>query len=228
MPPRFVIALIVIFWLGVTGWAAWRTMEPYLRTNDPPPFVIDLADESGQRTHFWSIRQNNKIIGVAESKVSGENGLFVIGCSYRINLGNGPLAHKAEVVNRYHVRPDKKLQRLSAEVKLGPLESSEPIIKGLIEGPIQDGFYKPTGEIELAGRLQKVSFDPLDLSGHSTVVNPLHPVNRIDGLRPGRTWQVPLFDPLALISSAKIEGKPDEPLVATVLGLLKSQQGEAK
>ena len=226
MPPRFVIVLIILFWVGISAWTGWRFLEPYLRTDDPPPFVIDLAEESGQRTVFWDIKQNGRSVGDAESDVRQEdNGHFVISCRYKLLLGKSPLLQaKTEIVNRYHVGSDKKLTGLSAEVGLGTLLQAD-IIKGKIEGPIQDGLYKPSGEFEfLTGRSQKVRFDPLDLSGHPTVINPLHPVNRIAGLRPGRTWQVPVFDPLSLVSSAKLEGNSD-PLVATILELVKSQQG---
>ena len=34
---------------------------------------------------------------------------------------------------------------------------------------------------------------------------PLHPINRLSGLKPGQTWQVPLFDPVAT-SLAQVGG----------------------
>jgi hypothetical protein len=37
------------------------------------------------------------------------------------------------------------------------------------------------------------------------VLNPLHPVNRITGLHPGREWTMPLIDPLADAAKAAFE-----------------------
>jgi hypothetical protein len=38
---------------------------------------------------------------------------------------------------------------------------------------------------------------PVAVSAHGSVLLPLHPVNRIQGLRPGQHWRQPVVDPLA-------------------------------
>src|SRR6266481_6051716 len=56
MPPRGVIAGIIIFWMGMTGWLLFRELWPQLQPGQPPPFRIDLADEAQNNIPIrWSI-----------------------------------------------------------------------------------------------------------------------------------------------------------------------------
>jgi hypothetical protein len=219
MPPRSITAVILVFWLAVSGWALWRTVGPYFQTGEPPPYGIDLAEESSVDAIGWDILQNGVNIGSAETNVrQDETGLFKLECNYKLNLARGLLT--ARVINNYRVTRDGDLRSVGAQVKLGPTMLNDAI-KAEIEGPVQAGKFQPTGAIDMMGQLQKVTFEPVDVQGKGSVLNPLHPVNRITGLRPGRSWQVPLFDPVELIASAKLEGKSD-PALATVLAWLQS------
>jgi hypothetical protein len=40
------------------------------------------------------------------------------------------------------------------------------------------------------------TLEPVPVARTGSILNPLHPVNRIKGLRPGQTWRMPLLDPL--------------------------------
>ncbi len=56
MPPRGIIAGIVIFWIGMSGWLFFREFWPQLQPGQPPPFRIDLADEAQNNIPIrWSI-----------------------------------------------------------------------------------------------------------------------------------------------------------------------------
>jgi hypothetical protein len=86
---------------------------------------------------------------------------------------------------------------------------------------VQDGTFQPAGQITMPGETQKIEFDPVPLTGRGSVLNPLHPVNRLTGLRPGRTWQIPLFDPLSVLTAARLEGKnTKDPAMLAVMALL--------
>jgi hypothetical protein len=59
----------------------------------------------------------------------------------------------------------------------------------------------------------KLDMEPVEVPAHGSVFNPLHPVNRIGGLRPGQRWRMPQFDPLAEAVAASLAkflklGKP--------------------
>jgi hypothetical protein len=220
MPPRYLVTLIIAFWLAVAGWTVWRNAPPHLQANEPPPFAIDVTDESTHTIVFWTVSQNSQEIGIAETEVrEDQGGLFRLEARYKIKMLQGLAS--AEVTNRYRVTPDGALRGVTAEVVMGGTGQPETL-KGVIDGPVADEVFEPAGTITFNGVVQKVSFDPVAMTGQASILNPLHPVNRIKGLRAGRSWQVPLFNPVSLILTAKLEGKAD-PLIQLGLGLLRNQ-----
>src|SRR5207245_708436 len=80
-------------------------------------------------------------------------------------------------------------------------------VAGEFGGPVREDTFRPEATIVLPGETQKIEFDPVQLTGRGSLLNPLQPVNRLTGLRPGRTWQIPLFNPLQVLTAARIEGK---------------------
>src|SRR5471030_1683909 len=57
MPPRFLTLTILAFWLGMTGWLAYRDLWPRWRAGEPPPYSIDLADEARRQSVpvLWTV-----------------------------------------------------------------------------------------------------------------------------------------------------------------------------
>jgi hypothetical protein len=47
---------------------------------------------------------------------------------------------------------------------------------------------------------------PIAVSGGACVLTPLHPANRIKGLRPGAAWREPLVDPIKDAFAAALPG----------------------
>jgi hypothetical protein len=78
-------------------------------------------------------------------------------------------------------------------------------IKAQVEGQVRQRRFWPRCWIETArwGK-QEVNIKPVEVSTHGTVLNPLHPVNRLAGVRPGQRWRMPLIDPLADALAAKL------------------------
>jgi hypothetical protein len=250
MPPRFVTVLVVLFWLGTSAWFFQRELWPSLRGGDPPPFVIDLVDEARQLPIDWHVLQGDKKVGKASTQIAYDQaddtfrleGTFELNYEFKLFL-LGRISTKAKVENMYRVTREGELLEVKTHATLTipsmlgefggrPLEGAGGEqtppggyeIKGEIAGPVRDGSLQPTGKVVVPGEVQEIQFDPVPLSGRGSVLNPLHPVNRLRGLRPGRTWQIPLFDPLALLSAAKVEakgGKERESAVLAILGILK-------
>src|SRR5262249_42292024 len=48
----------------------------------------------------------------------------------------------------------------------------------------------------LNGTRIDVPLEPVPVSSHGSVLNPLHPISRVRGLRTGQHWQMPLVNPL--------------------------------
>src|SRR5262249_40918201 len=119
-----------------------------------------------------------------------------------------------------------ELRQVDAHVDMGfPMHNVA--VAGDFGGPVQDGTFQPEARVTLPGETQKIEFDPVRLSGRGSVLNPLQPGNRPPRIRPGRTWQIRLFNPLQVLAAARIEGKnakdPAMVLFLTVMTLLKGK-----
>jgi hypothetical protein len=221
MPPRFVTVLIVLFWLGTGAWFFQREVWPSLRSGDPPPFVIDLVDEARQLPIHWDVFQGDKWVGEAITQIGYDQAddSFRLEGKFQLTGLAAGLA-KSEVKSTYRVTRAGELRQVDAHVELAVPVFVFSVVAD-IGGPVQDGTFLPEGTVTLPGQTQKIEFDPVPLSGRGSVLNPLHPVNRLTGLRPGRTWQIPLFDPLAVLTAARFEGKnTKDPAMLAVMALL--------
>ena len=79
-------------------------------------------------------------------------------------------------------------------------------------GEVQDGQFSAHCQA-ISARLErdlKIDLPPAVVSHNGSVLLPLHPVNRIHGLRPGQTWRQPLVDPFrdALAALPGLSGGP--------------------
>ena len=74
-----------------------------------------------------------------------------------------------------------------------------PSCEAHLWGDVREGQFAPNYEVTvpLLGKRLTGTLKPVAVSSQGSVVMPLHPVNRISGLRPGQAWRVPVFDPLA-------------------------------
>lgn len=79
-------------------------------------------------------------------------------------------------------------------------------------GEVRDGqfFAHCQAESQRLERELKIDLPPAAVSHNGSVLLPLHPVNRIHGLRPGQTWRQPLVDPFrdALAALPGLSGGP--------------------
>src|SRR5262245_4333162 len=63
MPSRPMIAIIVLFWLGMAGWYIAREVVPRWGLGDVPPIHIDLTDEVGNPSISWKVFNKDKLAG---------------------------------------------------------------------------------------------------------------------------------------------------------------------
>ncbi len=79
-------------------------------------------------------------------------------------------------------------------------------------GEVQEGqfFAHCQAVSQRLERELKIDLPPATVSHNGSVLLPLHPVNRIHGLRPGQTWRQPLVDPFrdALAALPGLSGGP--------------------
>jgi hypothetical protein len=220
MPPRWLSLPIVLFWLTTTGWLLYQDVWPLLLPNQAPPYTIDLEDEVQSQQALplhihWSVFYNDRPYLRAETWVShsAKDDTFTLGARItprsdpakvkEADAGADPFAgvlQIGEAESQYQVARNGDLQAVSFKFA-GEARLKGLVIpgQGLFSGVVHDGALNAHLHAEsavLAGKPIDVDLDPMPMSRHGSVLSPLHPVNRIEGLRPGQTWRLPLVDPL--------------------------------
>ena len=209
MPPRLLVLAITLFWAATAGWLFQREVWPRLRSGQPPPYTIDLADETLQKGPkvTWSVFRGDRKIGVTQTWIAyrdwddtfelhseaakldwGQIGLF------SIRFGN--------LSGMYRITREGRLRRIIADVTIGvrgigPFQTlGTAIAKTHVEGQVENERFTPQASVELNGTRMDLPLEPVAVSSQGSVLNPLHPINRVRGLRRGQQWQMPLVNPL--------------------------------
>jgi hypothetical protein len=220
MPPRLFTLAVVAFWLATSGWLFYRELWPKLRPGEPPPYTIDLVDEARQHTPriFWTVRRNQQKIGRAQTWITyreSDDTFELHGSMEHLEIRGllgAVVVQKA--ANMYRISRDGELREISADFA-GRLELPVKLqsidFKAHFEGQVHARRFEPQGWVEGLGEKKEVKLEPVTLSTYGTVFNPLQPVNRILGLRPGQHWRLPLMDPLSDAVAAAFPGLPRGP-----------------
>jgi hypothetical protein len=222
MPPRWLCVGIVLFWLSATGWMAWRDLLPRLLPDQPPPYAIELVEEARTNRAYisWVVLKDDEKVARARTHVEHPSrDVFELVAQIkpeqrgRLFPVNGILVRTLD--SSYRVDPSGNLLGLSVRVKgrmdpdhlhlklLRPfLEGAVPELVLRIDGKVTDGEMTPRlqGEIPgspLAARKLKFDLPTVSVPRGGAVLLPLHPVNRLRGLRPNQTWRMRVLDPLA-------------------------------
>ena len=216
MPPRWLSMPIVAFWLTTTGWLLYQEVWPLFQSDQAPPFTIDLEDEvQTQQVHIrWNVLYNDQPYLRAETWVEPNpaDDTFALKAQIRpradFHKGDeaakdpfGGLVQIRRLLSVYRVARNGDLRGASfdfaAEANFHGLALP---FEGSFTGEVRDGALHSHLRAEsslFAGKNLDADLEPVALSSHGSVLSPLHPVNRIEGLRPGRTWRLPLVDPLS-------------------------------
>jgi hypothetical protein len=199
MPPRPLTLAILAFWLATTGWLVYSDLWPRWQPGQPPPFVIDLADEA-RNSHgvWWTLIRNGreecKVVTSIEYMPADD--LFEL----RTRLTDGKRNSSLPVNFRnlsltVRVNRDGYWRSLSATFRphlptAGP--ETDPLVG--VEGTVE------AGRLTLRVQSDDLDFDhtfpPVAVQQHGTLLNPLMPLNRLPDVRPGQRWRVPLVVPL--------------------------------
>lgn len=211
MPSRWQCLLIILFWLGTTAWLYIRELEPIFREHDPPPYAIELTAET-QLEHppvLWRVLQNGQEHYHAKTWMDHceEDDSFTLHAVIDHNprqdeKGSADLIFR-KLESGYRVSREGILRELnvsctlaSQPTRLLPDFGFYPEFR--LNGVVQDGRF--TGRVklpkELSGLLDAESEFQFPVAHNGAIFLPLHPVNKIHGVQPGKTWRVPRIDPL--------------------------------
>lgn len=201
MPPRIITAAILAFWLAMTGLLIHREVVPMMLADISPTYQPDLTDEIGSPLVGWTVLRDGKRIGSGTSKVhANEDGAYEFRSTFHFDqLAVGP-AHIRLLENMYRVTDEGKLLAVSTKASITldrqkPAFAQPDFIVG-IQGEVIDDIFEPT--VLFPGFEHKLDKIPLRQQG--SIVNPMHLVNRLRGLRPGQTWRITMLDPFRAVT----------------------------
>ena len=220
MPSRFASAFIVLFWLAATGYVVHRDVWPRLFADAPPPIQIDLVDEATSRVPVrWLIYRGDEKIGslTTELRYEEADDTFWFDNEYRqISIpydvpGLGVVTvYVPEVLSGVRVTRDGDLREqtlagtIEVRVPAGPrfvtLASAEADISGVVRDAVLYGHCRVDSSF---GTSIDKELDPVPVPA-GQVLNPMMPVNRLRGIRPGQRWVIRQVDPLARAMAASL------------------------
>lgn len=223
MPSRWQCLVIVACWLAVTGWLYVRELEPYFRENDPPPYVIELTAET-QTIHpavTWKVFQNDDPEEVYHVQTWMDHSEQDDSFTLHAEVKPAPLQDKdskAQLLvqlmkSEYRVSREGKLLLLHVDADLSsrPFGMADFRFKPRIEltGIVAQGQINAHLRLpQLSGLTPEADSNfSFPVSQNGTIFLPLHPVHKIHGVRPGRTWSVPEINPLGDAARAWIKKK---------------------
>jgi hypothetical protein len=216
MPSRWVCVAIAAFWLAATGWLVWREILPAFETGQPPPFTVDFLDEvemDRPADTAWRVLHNGREEYRSTSRVipHKEDETFELKSSLRINRALmeraqqprgllGDLLILDKVDSSYLVSREGVLREMTVDMAVTnvPLMNDKKA-RAQVHGVVQDGLLHVhlEGSLPDLGLSHGTTLDPVPVAHRSYVLTPLHPINRLQGLRPGQKWRMPFVEPLA-------------------------------
>jgi hypothetical protein len=215
MPSRWVCIAIVAFWLATSGWLLWHEVWPEFRPNQPPTFSIDLVDEVELEKNpevAWSVwvggrdappdetdRNRSFHAFTSVHRESADLYTLQLRLTAAKNEDQRPVA--ADIVP---VESMSSSWRVNAAGQLRGLDASVKVVRRTVtvvasfHGEVRDGRlygrYVLTTTPDVPLPFRGGDLDPMPLTQEGTMIQPLHPAQRIRGLYPGQTWRVPSLD----------------------------------
>jgi hypothetical protein len=205
MPPRIIVAAVVLGWLAANAWLVYREAVPYWRASGPPPYTIDLTEELGSSIVNWKIWQKNKPkpIGRAVSQVERQpDRSYLLRTNLYFDSFQLAVLEVKKLATVYHINEEGELLGVSAQC-LGRLKHGKDIGFDFdleTEGQVVNGEIAP--KLSLNKTPLPIGELKLPLLRGGNVLNPMHLLNRVPGLREGRAWRITLFDPMKSLGKA--------------------------
>jgi hypothetical protein len=201
MPPRLVVAAVVVGWLMTMGWLAHDRWLPWLRPTDEPAFVIEVADEVAPEHFSWGVYRKGRKIGSADTRFSaGKDGLFDMSTHFRdleVDYGSVVKFKIPSFTSTRQVTRQGDLVSLEAK---GILQTSGTIgdikIDSAISGHVEGDRFVGTCELDYGGGRTTFELEPIKLVSRTTF-SPLQPGQKYPPLRPGQTWRASNIDPVS-------------------------------
>jgi hypothetical protein len=204
MPSRWSSLAIVAFWLGTNGLLFYHDIWPTLRPGQPPPMAVDLIQEAKKfdTATRWNVTLNDRPALRAQTSTKRVGpGLFDMVAHYsQVPKQPAPtigVFRVRRMRSSYRVTTDGDLRALEVEVEGAWLTEGAGKFTLAIRGEVEGGRLTPHLHFESAGKALDKDLPAVEVPARGSVLMPLHPVERIRGLRRGQSWRVPVVDPVA-------------------------------
>ncbi len=226
MPPRPISIAIILFWLGTTGALVYQELEPRFRAGEPPPFTIPLTADVGENIVNWNVLQKGKQIGNGFTRIQRQpDRTYEFFARFKMmeklqTLGE---VEDLKVISTYRTTEQGNL--VAANAELTCLVDAKLLGKHSVEfsfdGTVKDQQMHPKVVVKLSGAEFQPELVPFPVAESGNMLNPMHLVPKIAGLREGRSWRIPLMDPLQAIPAdyrdlVPTKGMVVKELIATV------------
>jgi hypothetical protein len=216
MPTRPVTIAIVAFWLLTAGWFAANEMVPAWRSGDPPPYKIDYADEviRSPVPYRWVCTLNGQKLGTVKTLLvnDADDDMFefsAVSAELTLPVTADVSIRLTEYDDRVRVTRSGELRSISTTGTLSLVGAGLPVggrfsLKARADHGLLDRHVHFTSP-QLGDVTPTLPQVP---TPRGNILNPMHPVPRIVGLEPGRTWCQPLVDPRSDMIRAALAQSP--------------------
>jgi hypothetical protein len=200
MPPRLIVAVVVMGWLATVGWLAAEKWLPWWRPSEQPPFAIELADEVAPEHVSWQVYRQGSRAGSAETRMAPrKDGAFELTSRLRdVDLSRGPTNVRVPVfVTTRVVSRDGSLRSLEARAVLEiRLLGRDVRVDAALHGQVTGELFRGECELDTGDGKSTVRLDPIKLTS-TNVFMPMQPLHKFPPLRSGQTWRTTTVDPFA-------------------------------
>ncbi|QEL13662.1 hypothetical protein [Limnoglobus roseus] len=203
MPTRRGVVLILIFWLCTVGYVGYRDVWPHLFADTAPTAWIDLSDEATQALPVrWELYRGDTRVGKVSTQMSYDASTdgFRFVTKYRGDLAVDLLGVAFNIPTYDMSTTLDRVGRLRAQTMSATFAVKTVLFSNggtaTTEGVVKDGTL--TGSYKLVAE----GFDSVEGPLKPTPVpdgqalNPLQPVNRLRGVRPGMRWLIYEVNPM--------------------------------
>jgi hypothetical protein len=162
--------------------------------------------EVSETTVEWQVIQKGQPIGTGKTKINPVKGrAFELSAKFAFKRLNVLLElQDVNIGAKYHVTEDGQLvssaAKLSTRIEFLGIQKLELEFNGKVKGRL----FHPQLKLAIDGASMDVDvLEPFPIAENTSVLNPMHLVHRISGLRDGQRWPIPLMDPLRAVPKLK-------------------------
>ena len=203
MPPRSVVVVILVFWIASISYLIYRDYYPWWRTDAPPPFLVELADEAAPLVAQWSIYRGDQKVGSVTTQMTClkdesielsstieelQIDMQALGFSVRIRVS------RMQTIQRV-TRKEGRLLSLDSDLHLALIALGQKFdMRATIKGVVKDGRLHAYSTLKSPLGRSEQQLEPIPIE-MGNVLNPMQPIAKVP-VRPGQHWKMTNVDPV--------------------------------